>query len=120
MENIRGNVLEKDDKRGILKGQQIKDNGETYDEFKGRLSALDKKNFLEILELKDDIIIGLCKEVNRLTMENDNLIQLHNISDLNFSKEIDSEDNPFLANQVEGYDIDEFARAFEEENNIVM
>lgn len=120
MENISENMVENLYKRGILNTQQIKEDGETYDDFVNKLSDLDKKNFLEILNLKDDIIMGLCKEVNRLTIENDNLIELHNINSLNFSKEINSEDNPFLANQVEGYDIDEFARAFEEENNIVM
>jgi hypothetical protein len=116
MENFRVNSCKKEDKRGILKGQQIKEN---YDQFKSELSALDKKNFLEILNLKNEMIADLWKVVDKLTIENDNLIELHNGIEIAES-EADNTTDLFLEGSYEGYDLDEYAKAYEEANKVII
>jgi hypothetical protein len=119
MENFRVNSCKKEDKRGILKGQQIKTESETYDEFVSKLSALDKKNFLEILNLKNEMIADLWKVVDKLTIENDNLIELHNGIEIAES-EADNTTDLFLEGSYEGYDLDEYAKAYEEANKVII
>lgn len=115
MGNIRANSCENLNKRGILKEQQIKDNGETYDEFKKRLSEKDKKRYIEILELKDDMIATLFGKLTELTIENDDLKQLHNGIEIAES-EADNTTDSFLNSP----DIDELNKIYEEENKVVM
>lgn len=116
MEINRVNLVEKDCKIGVL-SKQIK--RESYDDFVNKLSKLDKKNFEEMLKEKDEIIDGLYKEINRLTVENNRLIVLHNES-INTDSEADNSTKSFLNGNYEGYDIDAYAKAFEEENKVIM
>jgi predicted nuclease with TOPRIM domain len=117
MENFRVNSCKKEDKRGILQGQQIK---ESYNQFKSELCELDKKNFEELLKEKDETIAELYKEITELKVENSRLIELHNRNSLNNGIEAEGVTESFLTENYEGYDLDVCANAYAEANKVIM